>query len=60
MANKCMKKCSTTLAIQETQTNTSVRFHLLQSEWLSSVTQIRANADEDAGKRNPHTLLVGM
>jgi hypothetical protein len=29
-------------------------------EWLSSKTPSTTNAGEDAGKRNPHTLLVGM
>jgi hypothetical protein len=28
MTNKCMKKCSTTLAIKEIQLKTAFRFHL--------------------------------
>jgi hypothetical protein len=30
------------------------------SEWLASRTAPTTNVGEDAGKRNPHTLLVAM
>jgi hypothetical protein len=30
-----------------------------QSKWLS-ITQRTTNAGKDGGKRNPHTLLMGM
>jgi hypothetical protein len=29
-------------------------------EWLLSRTQTTTNVGENVGKRNPHTLLVGM
>jgi hypothetical protein len=59
MANKYMKKCSTSLAIKETQTKTALRFHPILLERLSS-TQTTTNVDKDAENRNPYMLLVGM
>jgi hypothetical protein len=54
---KHMKKCSPSLAIKEMQIKTTLRFHL---------TPVRidiiknTNKNRMWGKRNPHTLLVGM
>jgi hypothetical protein len=31
-----------------------------QSEWPSSRKQTTTNAGEDAGKKNPHAVLVGI
>jgi hypothetical protein len=50
MANKYMKKYSTPIHIKEMQVRTAVRFHLTQSEWLSSKKET-TNVGEDAGRK---------
>jgi hypothetical protein len=40
------------------QNNTKIPPHPL--EWLSSRTPPPTNAGKDMGKKNPHTLLVGI
>jgi hypothetical protein len=61
MAKKNMKKCSPSLAIKEMQIKTTLRFHLIPVR----ITIIKKHHQEQVlvrmwGKRNPHTLLVGM
>jgi hypothetical protein len=55
MAKTHMKKFPTFLDIKEMQTKTILRFYLTPVK-----TPPTTNVGEDAGKRNPHTLLVGM
>jgi hypothetical protein len=47
MINKYMKKCSTSLVIKEMKIKKILRFHLSQSEWLSSRKQTIRNVGDD-------------
>jgi hypothetical protein len=40
------------------QIKVTLRFHLTQLEWKSRIQT--TNSGKDAGKRDPHSLLVGM
>jgi hypothetical protein len=54
-----MKKCSISLAIKEMQIKTTLRFHLTRVR-MTIIKNTTTNVEENAGKRNPPTLLVGM
>jgi hypothetical protein len=61
MAKKHMKKCSPSLAINEMQIKTTLRFHLTPLRIpIIKNTKNTTGFGEDVGKRNLHTLLVGM
>jgi hypothetical protein len=52
MSNNYLKKCSTSLITKES----TLRFHLTPVR----LVVIKEKKQENAGEKNPHTLLVGM
>jgi hypothetical protein len=58
MFEKHLKKCSTFLVIREMEIKTTRRFHLTQIRWLSSKTQVTADAGKDMEKEE-HSSIAG-
>ena len=58
MANKVMKKCSTSLIIRETQSKTTMRYHLTPVKMAISKSLQTINAGKGVEKRE-HSYTVG-
>ena len=60
MAEKHLKKCSTSLDIREMQIEMALRFHLITDRMAKIKTQVTANAGEDVEKEEHSSIAGGI
>ena len=60
MANKHMKRYSTSFIIREMQIKTTISYHVMPVRMAAIKKSPNINAEKEVEKRNLLTLLVGM